>query len=63
MIMIYIRSGSFESADNDGVYEEVEMLRAYDMALKTWFKWLDNHVNRSTTRVYFVSSSPTHNRY
>ena len=39
------------------------MLKAYEMALTTWFEWLDNHVNRSKTRVFFVSSSPTHNRH
>lgn len=54
--------GSFENADADRVYEDVEMLKAYEMALTTWFEWLDHHVNRSKTRVFFVSSSPTHNR-
>ncbi|KAA8532051.1 hypothetical protein F0562_006807 [Nyssa sinensis] len=52
--------GSFESPD--GIYKEVEMLDAYEMALKTWSDWLDIHVNRTKTKLFFVSMSPTHNR-
>ncbi|XP_010257036.1 PREDICTED: protein trichome birefringence-like 34 [Nelumbo nucifera] len=50
--------GSFERSD--GVYKEVEMLRSYEMALKTWSDWLEIHVNRSKTQLFFVSMSPTH---
>lgn len=38
------------------------MLRTYELGLQTWADWLDTHVNRSKTRVFFVSLSPTHNR-
>ena len=55
----FIRWGSFENVDADRIYEDVEMLKAYEMALTTWFEWLDNHVNRSKTRVFFVSSTGT----
>ncbi|CAI9111032.1 OLC1v1011165C1 [Oldenlandia corymbosa var. corymbosa] len=61
-LKIKILKGSFENADTDNVYEDIEMLPAYEMALQTWFDWIDNHVNRTKTRVFFVSSSPTHNR-
>ncbi|PIA59569.1 hypothetical protein AQUCO_00400450v1 [Aquilegia coerulea] len=50
--------GSFEGVD--GIYKEVEMLRSYEMALKTWSEWLEIHVNRTKTQLFFVSMSPTH---
>ncbi|KAL6337723.1 hypothetical protein AAG906_037317 [Vitis piasezkii] len=52
--------GSFESPD--GIYKDVEMVRVYEMALKTWSDWLEVHVNRSKTQLFFVSMSPTHQR-
>ncbi|KAA8517724.1 hypothetical protein F0562_015217 [Nyssa sinensis] len=52
--------GSFESSD--GIYKEVGMLRSYEMALKTWSDWLDIHINRSRTQLFFVSMSPIHLR-
>ncbi|KAI8557134.1 hypothetical protein RHMOL_Rhmol05G0312000 [Rhododendron molle] len=52
--------GSFESPDK--IYEEVEMLRALEIALKTWSDWLEFHINRTKTKIYFVSRSPTHER-
>ncbi|KAI7749078.1 hypothetical protein M8C21_001604, partial [Ambrosia artemisiifolia] len=52
--------GSFE--DKNGIYKEVEMLRSYELALKTWSDWLEIHVNRTKTSLFFVSMSPTHER-
>lgn len=52
--------GSFGSPD--GIYKDVMMPRAYEMALNTWSDWLEVHVNRSKTQVFFVSMSPTHER-
>ncbi|XAR73702.1 hypothetical protein NMG60_11007765 [Bertholletia excelsa] len=52
--------GSFGSPD--GIYEEVEMLRAYEMALRTWSDWLERHVDGTRTKLFFISTSPTHNR-
>ncbi|KAH0718314.1 hypothetical protein KY290_014907 [Solanum tuberosum] len=52
--------GSFESAN--AKYEYLGMLRTYELGLQTWADWLDTHVNRTKTRVFFVSLSPTHNR-
>ncbi|KAF7142760.1 hypothetical protein RHSIM_Rhsim05G0225200 [Rhododendron simsii] len=52
--------GSFESPDQ--ITKEVEMLRSYEMALKTWSDWLDIHVDRNKTRLFFMSMSPTHRR-
>ncbi|KAL0375388.1 UNVERIFIED_CONTAM: protein trichome birefringence-like 34 [Sesamum radiatum] len=52
--------GSFNSSD--GIYKKVDMLRSYEMALKTWSDWLEIHVNRSKTQLFFMSMSPTHER-
>ncbi|KAI3674833.1 hypothetical protein L2E82_51949 [Cichorium intybus] len=52
--------GSFE--DINGIYKEVEMLRSYEMALKTWSDWLEIQVDRAKTRLFFISMSPTHER-
>ncbi|KAJ4978929.1 hypothetical protein NE237_009709 [Protea cynaroides] len=50
--------GSLDSSD--AIYKEVEMLRSYEMALKTWSDWLEFHVDRSKTQLFFASLSPTH---
>lgn len=39
------------------------MVRVYEMALRTWSDWLEVHINRNKTRMFFVSMSPTHQRY
>ncbi|KAF5471490.1 hypothetical protein F2P56_008278 [Juglans regia] len=53
--------GSFESPD-DAIYKEVQMLRVYEMALRTWSDWVEVHVDRTKTQLFFVSMSPTHER-
>ncbi|KAJ0983868.1 hypothetical protein J5N97_002224 [Dioscorea zingiberensis] len=50
--------GSFE--DKDGVYKEIEILRSYELALKTWSEWLEFNVDPLKTQLFFVSMSPTH---
>ncbi|CAK9150436.1 unnamed protein product [Ilex paraguariensis] len=45
---------------SDGIYKHVGMLRRYEMALKTWSDWLDIHVNRTKTQLFFMSLSPSH---
>ncbi|TMW95120.1 hypothetical protein EJD97_009331 [Solanum chilense] len=52
--------GSFGSAD--AKYEQLGMVRTYELGLQTWADWLDTHLNRTKTRVFFVSMSPTHSR-
>ncbi|XP_060202486.1 protein trichome birefringence-like 34 [Lycium barbarum] len=52
--------GSFERSD--GIYKEVKMLRSYEMALKAWADWLEIHVNRTKTKLFFMSMSPVHER-
>ncbi|KAI6675240.1 hypothetical protein NL676_003146 [Syzygium grande] len=50
--------GSFQSSN--AIHKVVKMPRAYEMALNTWSDWLEMHVNRSKTQLFFVSMSPTH---
>ncbi|KAI5392108.1 variant 2, Protein trichome birefringence-like 34 [Lathyrus oleraceus] len=52
--------GSF--GDPNGVYKKVRMVRVYEMALSTWSDWLEVHINRNKTQLFFVSMSPTHQR-
>ncbi|CAA3003264.1 trichome birefringence-like 34 [Olea europaea subsp. europaea] len=51
--------GSFGSSD--AIYKEVEMkLRRYEIALNTWSDWLDININRTRTKLFFMSLSPFH---
>ncbi|XP_057458159.1 protein trichome birefringence-like 34 [Lotus japonicus] len=52
--------GSF--GDTGGVFKKVEMVRVYELALRTWSDWLELHVNPNKTQLFFVSMSPTHQR-
>ncbi|CAL5351560.1 unnamed protein product [Camellia sinensis] len=53
----------WESSENgNATLEQVEMVRRYDMGLKTWADWLEKHVNHTTTKLFFVSMSPSHLR-
>ena len=61
MMLIIIKYASVEYGDE--IYQDMEKLSAYEMALKTWSDWLENHVNPNKTRVFFVSLSPAHPRY
>lgn len=53
-----IRWGSFDSSD--AIYKQVGRVREYEMALKTWSDWLDIHINRTKTQLFFMSLSPYH---
>ncbi|XP_074302054.1 protein trichome birefringence-like 34 [Silene latifolia] len=50
--------GSFE--EEDGIYKEIEMLKGYEMALRTWSDWLEIHVNHSNSRIFWMTPSPMH---
>ncbi|KAL8521579.1 hypothetical protein ACS0TY_011922 [Phlomoides rotata] len=53
--------GSFESPD--AIYKRVEMkLRRYEMALNTWSDWVEMNINRTKTKLFFMSQSPFHSR-
>uniref|UniRef100_A0A5B6YXN5 Uncharacterized protein n=1 Tax=Davidia involucrata TaxID=16924 RepID=A0A5B6YXN5_DAVIN len=42
------------------LYQDVDRLVALERGLRTWGTWVDNNVDRSRTRVFFQSISPTH---
>ncbi|GFP92776.1 protein trichome birefringence-like 34 [Phtheirospermum japonicum] len=51
--------GSFESSD--AIYQRVEMrTKRYEMALNTWSDWLEMNINRTKTKLFFMSLSPCH---
>lgn len=56
-----IRWGSFE--DKNGIYKEVALRRSYELALQTWSDWLETQIDRAKTKLFFISMSPTHERY
>lgn len=53
------RRGSFEAAAA-AAYEVTDSLRAFEMSMKTWSEWLERHVDRARTGLFFTSISPTH---
>ncbi|XP_039154904.1 protein trichome birefringence-like 34 [Eucalyptus grandis] len=57
---IKVSWGSFESPDRK--YELMKMPRAYKMALNTWSDWMQVHMDRSKTQVFFIGMSSTHER-
>ncbi|XP_078435314.1 protein trichome birefringence-like 28 isoform X1 [Wolffia australiana] len=52
--------GSFEAGSTE--VEEVERLAAYERVLRTWAEWVDQNVDPSRTRVFFMSMSLLHIR-
>ncbi|XP_021744806.1 protein trichome birefringence-like 35 [Chenopodium quinoa] len=48
------------SSEDNGVCEELDGVRAMELAMKTWAKWVDSNVNPLEKRVFFVTMSPTH---
>ncbi|KAJ8764064.1 hypothetical protein K2173_004958 [Erythroxylum novogranatense] len=43
-------------------YDEIELPVAYERALKTWAKWVDENVDPQKAHVFFSSMSPAHVR-
>lgn len=60
LLIISTRWGSFGSPN--AMHKVVKMPLAYEMALNTWSDWLETHVNRSKTLLFFVSMSPSHEK-
>ncbi|CAL4919765.1 unnamed protein product [Urochloa decumbens] len=52
-----LRGSSFEAA---AAYEVTDGLRAFELALRTWSDWLEHHLDRARTQLFFTSTSPTH---
>ncbi|KAJ0960056.1 hypothetical protein J5N97_000171 [Dioscorea zingiberensis] len=53
-----ILHGSFD--DEVKIYDEVEMVEGFEIALKTWAQWLQSNVGLHKKELYFMSLSPTH---
>ncbi|KAI3959882.1 hypothetical protein MKW92_042967 [Papaver armeniacum] len=51
--------GSFEKP-NEGIYKDLGMVGNFEMAMKTWSDWIENHINRTRTQLFFNSMAPTH---
>jgi hypothetical protein len=44
-------------------YQDMDRLAALDKGLRTWANWVDNNIDSSKTRVFFLSISPTHYKW
>lgn len=45
------------------LYQDMDRLVALDRGLRTWARWVEENVDKSRTRVFFQSISPTHYKY
>ncbi|KAL3536535.1 hypothetical protein ACH5RR_004996 [Cinchona calisaya] len=52
--------GSF--ANGEEGFEELDTSVSYRIGLKTWANWVDSTINPNSTRVFFTTMSPTHQR-
>ncbi|KAL5989606.1 hypothetical protein ACLOJK_010499 [Asimina triloba] len=56
--------GKFKAWDffeyKGGLMENMEVEKAYKVALKTWARWIDRNVDPNKTTVFFRSVSPVH---
>ncbi|KAL5710163.1 hypothetical protein ACHQM5_020763 [Ranunculus cassubicifolius] len=41
-------------------YQDMDRLVAFDRGMKTWARWVDSNIDKTKTRVFFQSTSPTH---
>ncbi|KAL5228965.1 hypothetical protein ABZP36_017230 [Zizania latifolia] len=51
---------AWDHLERDGKLVEMEGEEAFDMALRTWARWVDHNVDAARTRVFFRSVSPEH---
>ncbi|XP_027938923.1 protein PMR5-like isoform X1 [Vigna unguiculata] len=60
----WTHQGSLKGWDYVGLrgkfYPDMDRLAALEMGMKTWANWVDTNIDRSKTRVFFQSISPTH---
>ncbi|KAG2544915.1 protein trichome birefringence-like 34 isoform X2 [Panicum virgatum] len=64
---IKVLQGSLEAAAAEeeerahrAAYEVTNSLTAFELSLRTWSEWLELHVDRTRTQLFFTSMSPTH---
>ncbi|XP_051132006.1 protein trichome birefringence-like 34 [Andrographis paniculata] len=61
--MTILWGGSFSPGSSDASYKQVVEgmeKRVYEMALDTWSDWVEFNVNRTRTKMFFMSLSPMH---
>ena len=51
-----------EEGDEYAVSKVIDSLRAYELAVRTWADWMEFHVDRARTQLFFMTMSPTHLR-
>ncbi|KAM7276999.1 hypothetical protein ACFE04_018865 [Oxalis oulophora] len=51
----------WDSYEHNGkLTEDMEIERAFEIALQTWAQWIDENIDSSKTKVFFRSVSPVH---
>ncbi|CAH8309612.1 unnamed protein product [Eruca vesicaria subsp. sativa] len=51
-----------EEISGNSYYQDMDRFVAMEKALRTWAYWVETNVDRSTTQVFFLSISPTHDK-
>jgi len=46
--------------EGNNTFRDMDRLIAYEKALKTWAKWVDDNVDITKTKVFFQGISPDH---
>ena len=44
-------------------YQDMDRVAALEKGMRTWANWVDANVDRTRTRVFFLSISPTHYKW
>ncbi|KAI3846811.1 hypothetical protein MKX03_034666 [Papaver bracteatum] len=47
---------------NEGIYKYLGMVDKFEVGLKTWSDWIENHISRTKTQLFFNSITPVHAR-
>ncbi|CAI8582951.1 unnamed protein product [Vicia faba] len=53
-----VSRGSFDEGATE--YDEVPRPEAYERVMRTWSKWVDEHIDPNRTKVFFTGTSPLH---
>lgn len=56
------RNGPWEDAGKETAWEWVSTEEAYGMAFRDMLQWVRDNMDFNSTRVFFTSMSPTHQK-